>query len=122
MFNAPQSYPAPNPGAIAAAAFNGDGKIDLAVTMRQIISALLFLDDTATGEAEDEEQKMVELLCRLSPEIAHAQELALNFVSIVRERRVDELREWLIKASCKRDSFCAGLLTIGAEVHFPCKA
>ena len=48
---------------------------------------------------KDEEQKMVELLCRLSPEIAHAQELALNFLSIIRERRVEELREWLIKAS-----------------------
>lgn len=48
---------------------------------------------------KDEEQKMVALLCRLSPEIAHAQELALNFLSIIRERRVDELREWLIKAS-----------------------
>jgi transposase len=49
---------------------------------------------------KDEEHKMVELLCRLSPEIAHAQELALNFLGIVRERRVDELREWLITASC----------------------
>ena len=48
---------------------------------------------------KDEERKMVELLCRLSPEIAHAQELALNFLSIIRERRVDELREWLIKAA-----------------------
>jgi len=47
---------------------------------------------------KDEEQKMVELLCRLSPEIAHGQELALNFLSIIRERRVEELREWLIKA------------------------
>jgi transposase len=48
---------------------------------------------------KDEEQKMVALLCQLSPEIVHAQELALNFLSIIRERRVDELREWLIKAS-----------------------
>jgi transposase len=47
---------------------------------------------------KDEEQKIVDLLCRLSPEIVHAQELALNFLSIIRERRVDELREWLIKA------------------------
>ena len=46
-----------------------------------------------------EEQKTVELLCRLSPTIAHAQELALNFLSIIRERRVDGLREWLIKAA-----------------------
>lgn len=48
---------------------------------------------------KDEEQKMVELLCRLSPEIKQAQELALNILSIIRERRADELREWLIKAA-----------------------
>lgn len=42
---------------------------------------------------------MVELLCHLSPEIKQAQELSLDFVGIVRERRVDELREWLIKAA-----------------------
>jgi transposase len=48
---------------------------------------------------KEEGQKMVELLCRLSPEIKQAQELALNFASIIRERRVDELREWLIKAA-----------------------
>lgn len=49
---------------------------------------------------KDEEQKMVELLCRLSPEIKRAQELALNFAGIIRERREDELREWLINAAC----------------------
>jgi len=47
---------------------------------------------------KDEEQKMVELLCQLSPEIKQAQELALGFVGIIRGRRVDELREWLVKA------------------------
>jgi transposase len=47
---------------------------------------------------KDEEQKIVELLCQLSPEIKQAQELSLDFLSIIRERRVDELREWLIKA------------------------
>lgn len=48
---------------------------------------------------KDEEQNVVELLCRLSPEIRQAQELALNFFNIIRERRGDELREWLIKAA-----------------------
>ena len=43
---------------------------------------------------------MVELLCRLSPEIKQVQELALNFTGIIRERRVDELHEWLIKTAC----------------------
>jgi transposase len=47
---------------------------------------------------KEEEQKIIELLCRLSPEIARAQELALNFVELIRERRVDELRQWLIAA------------------------
>lgn len=49
---------------------------------------------------KDEGQKMVELLCHLSPEIKQAQELALGFISIIRGRCVDELREWLIKAGC----------------------
>jgi transposase len=48
---------------------------------------------------KDEEQKMVELLCHLSPEIKRAQELAMDFIDLIRERRVDELREWLIKAA-----------------------
>ena len=46
----------------------------------------------------DEEQKMVELLCQLSPEIARAQKLAVDFVEIVRRRRADDLREWLVAA------------------------
>lgn len=48
---------------------------------------------------KDEEQKMVELLCQLSPEVKQAQDLALNFARLIRERRVDELREWLVKAA-----------------------
>ena len=32
----------------------------------------------------------------MSPEIAQAQELALSFVRIIRERSAEELREWLI--------------------------
>jgi hypothetical protein len=44
-----------------------------------------------SDKLKDEEQKMVELLCRLSPEIARAQEWALNVLGIIRERRVDEL-------------------------------
>jgi transposase len=45
-----------------------------------------------------EERKIVELLRQFSPEVARAQELALNFVELVRERRPDELRQWLIDA------------------------
>src|ERR1051325_6655618 len=48
---------------------------------------------------KDEEQQMVELLCRLSPEVKQAQELAQGFVGLIRERRVDALREWLVKAA-----------------------
>jgi transposase len=47
---------------------------------------------------DDEERKVVELLLRLSPEVARAQELALNFTEMIRERRADALRQWLIDA------------------------
>jgi transposase len=47
---------------------------------------------------DDEEKKVVELLCRLSPEAGRAQGLALSFVRMVRGRRSDELRPWLIDA------------------------
>jgi transposase len=46
----------------------------------------------------DEEKPMVELLRRLSREVGRAQELALGFVGLVKERRPDELRWWLIEA------------------------
>ena len=46
----------------------------------------------------DEEKQVVELLRRLSPEVGRAQELALSFVEVVKERRADGLREWLISA------------------------
>jgi transposase len=47
---------------------------------------------------EDEEKQTAELLRQLSPEMGRAQELALSFVEVVRERRVDGLRQWLIEA------------------------
>lgn len=47
---------------------------------------------------EDEGQQASELLCRLSPEVSRAKELALSFVEVVKERRADELRTWLINA------------------------
>lgn len=49
-------------------------------------------------ELADEEKPVVELLCRLSPEVARSQELALSFIELVKERRGDGLREWLIGA------------------------
>jgi transposase len=48
--------------------------------------------------AEAEEKHAIEMLCRLSPEVRRAQELALSFVEVIKERRVDELRQWLIEA------------------------
>lgn len=50
------------------------------------------------GELTDEEKETAELLCRLSPEVGRARELALNFVEVVKERRVDELRGRLVEA------------------------
>lgn len=49
-------------------------------------------------ELEDEEQRMAELLCRLAPEVGQAQQLALSFVEVIKERRADELRGWIIQA------------------------
>lgn len=49
-------------------------------------------------ELTDEEKPVVELLRRLSPEVGRSQELALSFIELVKERRVDDLRGWLIEA------------------------
>ena len=51
-----------------------------------------------SDELTDEQKKTAELLCRLSPEVGRAQQLALSFVEVVRERRADGLREWLVSA------------------------
>lgn len=48
----------------------------------------------------DEERPVVELLRRLSPEVGQAQELALDFIGLVKERRADDLRGWLVEAQC----------------------
>jgi len=49
-------------------------------------------------QLKDEDKKIVELLGRLSPEIARARELARDFVGIIKGRRADALRAWLIGA------------------------
>lgn len=49
-------------------------------------------------ELTDEEKPVVELLRRLSPEVGRSQELALSFIKLVKERRADDLRGWLIEA------------------------
>jgi transposase len=46
----------------------------------------------------DEEKPVAELLRKLSPEVGLAQGLALSFFEVVKERRVDDLRGWLIDA------------------------
>jgi len=50
------------------------------------------------GELEAEEKETAALLCRLSPEVGRAQELALGFIEVIKERHADELRRWLIEA------------------------
>ena len=40
----------------------------------------------------------MELLLQLSPEVRQAQQLALGFVEVVKERRADRLRESIINA------------------------
>jgi transposase len=49
-------------------------------------------------ERKGEDRQTVELLCRLSPEVVRARELALSFVEVVKERSADELRGWIIEA------------------------
>lgn len=49
-------------------------------------------------QLKDEEKKVVDELCLFLPEVRKAQELARGFFGIVRERRADELRAWLIAA------------------------
>jgi transposase len=51
---------------------------------------------------DDEQQNTAELLCRLSPKVRRAQQLALSFVEVVKERRADGLREWLVNAQRSR--------------------
>jgi transposase len=50
------------------------------------------------SELTDEEKETAGLLCRLSPEVGRAQELALSFVEVIKERRAGDLRGWLIEA------------------------
>jgi len=49
-------------------------------------------------ELTHEEKPVAELLRRLSPEVGQAQRLAVSFVEVVKGRRVDELRGWIIDA------------------------
>jgi transposase len=49
-------------------------------------------------ELTDEEKPVAELLCRLSPEVRRAQDLALSFVELIKERDADGLRGWIIDA------------------------
>jgi transposase len=46
----------------------------------------------------DEEKPAVELLYWLSPEVRQAQQLAVSFIEVVKGRRADELRGWLVEA------------------------
>jgi len=50
------------------------------------------------GELKDEEQQAAELLCRLAPEVRRAQQLALGFIELVKERRIEAPRGWLVSA------------------------
>lgn len=50
------------------------------------------------NELTDEQKETAELLCRLSPEVGRAQQLALSFVEVVKERKTDGLRGWLVEA------------------------
>jgi transposase len=65
------------------------------------------------NELTDEQKETAESLCRLTPEVRRAQQLALGFVEVVKERRADALRGWLIEAQrsevAEFSSFANGL-------------
>lgn len=65
------------------------------------------------NELTDAQKETAELLCRLAPEVRRAQQLALSFVEVIKERRADELRGWLIEAQrsevAEFSSFANGL-------------
>jgi transposase len=67
-----------------------------------------------TGEALDEnERAFVDELCRLSPAVAKARELALDFFALVRQRRATALEGWFSAAETSRlpewESCCSGM-------------
>jgi transposase len=46
-------------------------------------------------ELEEKERKMIDHLCRLSPEVKAAQELASSFIVMIRERRAERFDGWI---------------------------
>jgi transposase len=46
-------------------------------------------------ELEEKERKMIDHLCRLSPEVKAAQELASSFIAMIRERRAERFDGWI---------------------------
>jgi len=51
---------------------------------------------------KEAEQQVVENLCRLSPEVAQATELACRFMQMARERHADQLSEWMSEVADSR--------------------
>jgi transposase len=46
-------------------------------------------------ELEEKERKMIDHLCRSSPEVKAAQELAISFIAMIRERRAERFDGWI---------------------------
>jgi transposase len=44
---------------------------------------------------ENKEREMIDHLCRLSPEVKAAQELAISFIAMIRERRAERFDGWI---------------------------
>jgi transposase len=49
-------------------------------------------------ELENKQREMIDHLCRLSPEVKTARELALSFIEMVRERRAERFDSWISQA------------------------
>jgi transposase len=65
------------------------------------------------GKLDDEQRSMMEMLCRLFPQIEKAKELAKEFTRIMRERSSSTFNEWLCAAMRSKlkefESFARGL-------------
>ena len=53
-------------------------------------------------ELENEERELIDNFCHLSPDVKTAQELALSFIGMVRERRAERFDGWIAQAAVSR--------------------
>jgi transposase len=50
------------------------------------------------GQLNDHQRQLRDMLCQISPDIERGRQLAQSFCQILRERKADELDQWLVEA------------------------